>query len=154
LRKYRVLTRNLARGLWETGEDTLFAQQLRRAGYKIVPAFDVCAEHHFDVARLQKRNLIRTAQNAGKAYAYIHHHYFHFDYKLPHLRLMRSRLALALWQASHKRGSALSEGLSETEMRLWEQMTHWSHYLVERKVPRKYRREGSVKLSMDTATKS
>jgi hypothetical protein len=128
-------------------DESLFSSQLRRAGYRIVSAFGVMVEHHFDESRLLRANFLDTARKMGRSSAYRAHHWEHEEVRRPRLALTLARLRLAKWRAQRRRETLSAEGMPEWEMFLVRQVHFHRQYLVERGRPRNYERRGLVKLN-------
>jgi glucosyl-dolichyl phosphate glucuronosyltransferase len=59
------------------GEETLLMLQIQKAGYRIVPAWDVLVEHHFDPSRINRAHILQMAIRYGWSRAYIDYHWKH-----------------------------------------------------------------------------
>lgn len=59
------------------GEETLFAYQLREAGFRLVTRFETMVEHHFDPKRLTRTNMLEAARRMGRSKAYVLYHWRH-----------------------------------------------------------------------------
>jgi glycosyltransferase involved in cell wall biosynthesis len=127
-------------------DESLFSFQLRRAGYRIVSAFDVTVEHHFDESRLLRENFLDTAAKMGRSSAYWAHHWEHEEVRRPRLKLARARLRLAKWRWQRGAECQSPEGMPEWEMWLVKDVHFHRQYLSERLRPRNYERHGLVKL--------
>ncbi|HEX7316871.1 MAG TPA: glycosyltransferase family A protein [Pyrinomonadaceae bacterium] len=130
-------------------DESLFSFQLKRAGYRIVSAFGVTVEHHFDESRLLRANFLDTAGKMGRSSAYWAHHWEHQELRRPRLELALARLRLAKWRARRRRETLGAEGMPEWEMVLVKQAHFHRQYLLERERPRNYERHGLVKLNRD-----
>ena len=73
-------------------DETLFSWQLLEAGYKLLGAFDVVVEHHFDPTRLTRKGMIDLAHKMGRSHAFTFHHWEHQRSRLPLPRLALNRL--------------------------------------------------------------
>ncbi len=62
-------------GAMGTGEETLFSEQIRAAGFRIVFNTDATVEHHFDESRLLRENLLHHAIVSGRSRGYTAYHY-------------------------------------------------------------------------------
>jgi hypothetical protein len=131
-------------------DESLFSLQLKRAGYRIVSAFDVTVEHHFDESRLLRESFLDTARRMGRSSAYLAHHWEHEEVGHPRLQLALARLRLAKWRRQRRGEFRGPEGMPEWEMVLLKQFYFYRHYLVERRRPRNYERHGLVKLNRGT----
>jgi glycosyltransferase involved in cell wall biosynthesis len=128
-------------------DESLFAFQLREAGYKIVSAFDVTVEHHFDESRLARANFLDTALKMGRSSAYWAYHWEHERIRRPRLALAVARARLAKWRLLKGRESRSPEGMPHWELYLLKELHMRRHYLSERTRPRNYERHGLVKLN-------
>jgi glycosyltransferase involved in cell wall biosynthesis len=122
------------------GDETLFCFQLRSAGFRLVTRFNIPVEHHFDMARLSRPNMLEMARQMGQSKAYIAHHWRHAElpgrHSIPILDVAR------LWTrrlAKFRKSSAWELKMIETtELR--------RHFLREARRPRNYAKHGLVKL--------
>lgn len=126
-------------------DDILFSLQVKQAGFKILPRWEVEAEHHPDTSRLRRESLLKRARQEGESTAYLWHHWLHMPVRWPRLKAAFYALKLAAWRLSH-RGEVNNEGCDETEMTLVQKAACHKHYLVEMKRPRNYTKRGLVKL--------
>lgn len=126
-------------------EETLLAEQIKRAGFRIGGALHVAVEHHFDASRLQRQSLLDRARSDGESFAYIHYHFQHMNYRLPRARWFLAWLHLHLWRVFNHRQCRAPEGLSEREMRLVHDLSHWKGFLQQKKRPRNYSNHGLIK---------
>lgn len=133
-----------ALGFWD---ETLFANQLNKAGYRIVPAFDVVVEHHFDESRLLRSSLLENAKKRGRGAAYIKHHWEHQTISFPQWRLAKSLLRLAKWRIMKRSTLSNSEGITGWEMWLVFEAYRYKQYLTERKRSPNYNKHGLRKLT-------
>ena len=133
-------------------EETLFAWQLREAGFRIVPAFDVAVIHHFDESRLSRTSYLEAAEQVGRSYAYIEYHWKHKSADhwshprapFPLLNFVKRRLRLAYWRLL-RRSDCQPVGLAEWEFFLVMNVYSIKQYLHERSKPRNYDFRGLVK---------
>jgi glycosyltransferase involved in cell wall biosynthesis len=126
-------------------DESLFSFQLIEAGYRIVSAFDVIVEHHFDESRLQREALIETMRRMGASGAYRRYHWEYEDIAHPRAQAALWRARLLKWRWTRRGEWPHSEGMPEWETwMLWQYYTN-RYYLVERKRPRNYERHGLVK---------
>jgi len=130
--------------------DTLFSIQLKKAGCRLVAVPDAWVVHHFGPDRLTRRAFEHQAVKRGEYNAYIAHHWYHVDFRLPRVRVVREWLRL---QAA--RLLRLPEWLRHASVPTWELLLletfhTFRCYLKERRRPRNYERHGLVKLSHKT----
>lgn len=149
LEKVPAFDEELGPGASGFHDESLFSFQLKRAGFKIVSAFGVMVEHHFDESRLLRANFLDTARKMGRSSAYWAHHWEHAEVRRPHLELALARLRLAKWRLQRRRECRGAEGMPEWEMVLLKQAHFYRHYLMERRRPRNYERHGLVKLNRE-----
>lgn len=128
------------------GEETLFAFQLRQAGYSITSAFNRVVEHHFDEARLSRASFIDRTKKAGETQAYIAYHWHHDSFNLPHLRLLKALLRLTCKRLRNRREPSINEGMPVWEIDAVFGVYFYKQYLKERKRPVNYEKRGLVKL--------
>ena len=127
-------------------DESLFAAQLREAGYQIASAFDILAEHHFDESRLQRVNLIDTARKMGASSAYWMHHWEHETVKRPRLEALLWRARLHKWRWQHRNEWPYPDGMPELEIWILLEYNKYRYYLDERRRPRHYNRHGLVRI--------
>lgn len=133
-----------ALGLWD---ETLFSFQLNEAGYRIVFAFDVVAEHHFDQSRLYRSSLLDLAKKRGRGAAYLKHHWEHQTISSPQWQLAKSLLRLAKRRLVKRQELLSPEGVAMCEARLVSEIYRYKQYLIERKRPRNYGKHGLRKVT-------
>jgi glycosyltransferase involved in cell wall biosynthesis len=147
LQKVPSFDTELGAGALGVGEETLFAKQLREAGYHIAPALDVAVEHHPDESRLLRSSWLDSAAKRGRTQAYLTYHWRHEMVQLPQ-RLYAITLARLMYWRSRRMGEIRrTEGCAEWEMLLVQTLAYYKQYMVERRNPRKYERRGLVKLA-------
>ncbi len=144
-RKVPAFDTELGPGASGFHDESLFASQLREAGYKIASAFDVLAEHHFDESRLQRSSLIETARKMGASSAYWIHHWEHEELKHPRAQAALWRARLIKWRWARRGEWQHADGMPEWELWMLWQYYKYRYYLVERARPRNYERHGLVK---------
>jgi glucosyl-dolichyl phosphate glucuronosyltransferase len=146
LRKVPAFDTELGPGAAGFHDETLFSFQLKLAGYKIVSAFGVSVEHHFDESRLTRTNFLDTARKMGYSSAYRAHHWEHREMRRPRRELALALLRLAKWRVQRWREWQDAEGMPEWEMVLLEEVHFYRHYLTQRQRPRNYAKHGLVKI--------
>jgi glycosyltransferase involved in cell wall biosynthesis len=127
-------------------EDTLFAQQLLKAGLVLTSAFDMVAEHHPDQSRLLRASYLERAEKQGRSSAYIYYHWHHRTVAHPYLALLRHQFTLSYLRAK-RRHELTKEGCPEWEMALLEAVHFCKQYLIERKRTRNYEKHGLRKVN-------
>lgn len=133
-------------GFYGQADDSLFAWQLRRAGFRIAPRFDAAVEHHFDPRRLERSSFRRAAVHRGRTLAYLAHHWRHERLSLPRLRAARTALRLLRRYLAHPGVRRVREGIPEWEMTLLERLAFLRRWPRERRRPRNYDRFGLRRL--------
>ena len=150
LAKVPAFDPDLGPGALGFGDDTLFADQLREAGFRIEAALDVVVEHHFEPTRLGRRSFLDNVRKRGRSSAYLAHHW-HGKPASTAWALYRARAAtayrLACWRGRRVRDPLWADRCSEREMHLERMAAYYRQYLIERERPRFYTRRGLVKLS-------
>ena len=146
LSKVPAFDTELGPGALGFADDTLFSYQLKLAGYKIASALDVVVEHHFDESRLLRSSFLDSARKFGRTQIYLYYHWQHNIIPLPHLRMNKRILQLALQVIAHPKASRVVEGISPGEAELQREFHFYKQYLVERKRPHNYEKLGLVKL--------
>ena len=131
-----------AMGFWE---DSLFAEQLAAAGYRVAPDLAAYVEHHFDAARLSRADLLRRADKDGRSNAYVSYHWDHYDAPNPEQSLRHARMGLKMGRLTGKARWPYTEGASLWELEWVFKVGYYEQYLVERKRPRNYDKNGLVK---------
>jgi glucosyl-dolichyl phosphate glucuronosyltransferase len=141
-------------------DETLFAWQLQKCGYRLRAAFDVAVEHHFDADRLTGESFVKLARKMGWSRAYVQHHWRHEPVPYPRLQVLRYFLDLSVWNILFP---AEAHGLTPpSPHRLYTlfRLALARHYLLERRRERNYKQFGLHKLhsrgisveTMDVAT--
>ncbi len=148
LSKVPAFDTELGPGALGFADDSLFSCQLKLAGYHIASALDVVVEHHFDPSRLLRSNFLDLAKKFGRTQAYVYYHWQHNVIPLPHLRMNKRILQLAVQVVAHPKDSRISEGISPAEAELQREFHFYKQYLVERKRPHNYQKFGLVKLPL------
>jgi len=127
-------------------DDTLFAWQLKEAGYRIVSRFDAVVEHFFDDSRLSRSAFLAAAKTRGRCLAYLKHHW-----KQEPVTGSWHKLAMRFFELSKRRlasshANKVDEGISEDELDVVQDFYFYKQYLVEKRHPLKYTKRGLVKL--------
>ncbi len=128
-----------------TGEDSLFSFQLLVAGYRLVGAFDISVEHHFQARRLSREAFLLRAEVEGCAAAYTAHHWQHQTVRYPFCKWLILRLKLFLKRLTRRAKWMSPEGLPVWELNDTVQLSFLRHYLRERRRPRNYTKEGLIR---------
>jgi glycosyltransferase involved in cell wall biosynthesis len=118
-------------------EETLFSQQLLSAGFRIMSLFNTAVEHHLDLTRLSRENLLEAARKMGRSDAFIFHHWEHHQSRLVVLRYIKA-LMVHSWMRFAGKLIVCSPPAIQAEMNLG----FWRECLVQRRRPRKYYKNG------------
>jgi GT2 family glycosyltransferase len=127
-------------------EDILFSKQLLAAGYRLLPAFEVRVEHHFDEDRLLRASFLRRAVDQGRSLAYLIYHWQHQRVKHPLLRWWKRTLDVQRFRLLHS-GDLTPEGISAYEFAKVSGAAFARQYYLESKRLPNYDRFGLVKRS-------
>jgi glucosyl-dolichyl phosphate glucuronosyltransferase len=138
------LDTDLGPGALGSGEEILFALQLKQAGFRIV-AGPSAIEHHFDPSRLLYRAWKRRAWVEGRIEAYLCYHWFHRTVRFASLRAQLKRLQLAWFRLSHGHVAENQEGCSVEEIHLIKYLEFFRGYAKEAKKPRHYDFQGLIR---------
>jgi glycosyltransferase involved in cell wall biosynthesis len=128
----------LGPGAAETGfgEEALFVGQLAQAGHKIVSAFDVTVEHHFQEERLSAGAVLESARKMGRSHAYAFHHFQRRRSRAIWLHYLVARLRhWWLGRFGKARGDTFP---SEKQIKAEERLAFARAYLKLRSTPMKY----------------
>ena len=126
-------------------DESLFSLQLCAAGYRIVGAFQVSVEHHFDAERLKRKHFLERARVEGRSAAYIAYHWQHETIAFPQRRFLLPgfKLLIKRWILRSPWDSA--EGAPPWELGYLVRLHFIRQYLRERRRPRKYAKFGLLK---------
>jgi hypothetical protein len=119
-------------------DETLFSEQLRAAGFRLVGAFDIAIEHHFDLSRLNGKSILEAARKMGRSSAFMHHHWSHRPFPLLVTKLVYCRLRRFWIGLTRTRGEKASGDVSDTDVRLERNLAFYREFRVQRRRPRKY----------------
>jgi GT2 family glycosyltransferase len=146
LKKVPEFDPELGPGALGYGEDTLFSQQLKLTGCRVVGVLDPAVEHHFPESRLERQSWLEAARKMGRTDAYLAHHWEHAQWSRPRWLLLKAVLRFAVCRASSRHGTP--PAADPALPRLADATRHLHaclHYLRERRKPRHYTQRGSVK---------
>lgn len=130
------------------GEETLFNNQLKAAGFRWIHGGErTVVEHHFDESRLRHDALLASARNRGRSHGYLEYHWKHSTIRFPRLRLVKAYVALFLTRARLSFPSAEMEGMTDQEFAAWRRVGFLEQYLAECRRTRRYDRHGLVRRS-------
>ncbi len=127
-------------------DETLFAWQLKEAGFRIVAALDLAVDHHFEVSRLQRRNFQATAEKYGRSSAYVAYHWEHRDVTRSMLKFLKRRLRLLFWRTQNRQKRLAPDGMDWWEFELIKEANFFRHYARLQGQPRNYAKRGLEKL--------
>ena len=127
-------------------EDLFFWLKMRAAGCKLGVRFDVEVEHHPSDDRLTATAFRQMARKNGDWEAYVDYHWTQTPRRTPRLSLLYATMKLWAARLRHLRDWLTHPAVPAWELPLLAQVRFRSRYLVERRQPRKYEREGFVKL--------
>jgi cellulose synthase/poly-beta-1,6-N-acetylglucosamine synthase-like glycosyltransferase len=128
-------------------EDTLFSVQVAEAGFRIVSAYGAEVEHHFLEERLTREGFVRQASKRGEFNAYVAHHWFHANWRLARMKMMREWVRLNWMRLRHWGSWWNHPAAPGWELGAMEGYYTFKHYIPERRRLRNYERHGLVKLS-------
>jgi glycosyltransferase involved in cell wall biosynthesis len=138
------LDTDLGPGALGSGEEILFALQLKQAGFRIVAAPSII-EHHFEPSRLLYAAWKKRAWVEGRIEAYYCYHWLHGTVRFASLRAQFKRLQLAWFRLSHGAVAENREGCAVEEAYLIKYLEFFRGYAKEAKEPRNYELKGLVK---------
>jgi len=133
-------------------EDSLFARQLKQAGFSFIPRTAVRVEHFLSASRLSYGDWLRAASCAGRSQAYVMHHWDHREIRCINVRRLYFQLKLWARALLHRRQSADSEGIPAWELSYRVDIAKIEHFLEERNRPRHYVIHGLRKLEAGRQT--
>jgi glycosyltransferase involved in cell wall biosynthesis len=145
LEKVPAFDTDLGPGRIGFGDDTLFGDQLRAAGFRIAVVRNIEVEHHCDADRLLRSSYLSTAQKMGRTLAYHEYHWNHSDTPAAGLRLLRLQAKLAARRLVHWRECHRTEGMPLWEMYDVKYCYFYRQWRIESRRPRLYDRHGLVK---------
>ena len=138
------LDTDLGPGALGSGEEILFALQLKQAGFRIVAASPVI-EHHFEHSRLLYFAWKKRACVEGRIEAYYCYHWLHGKVRLARLRAQFKRLQLAWYRLSHGTVAEDGEGCAVEEAYLIKYLEFFRGSANEAKRPRNYELKGLIR---------
>jgi len=140
-------------------EDTLFAWQLREAGFRFAEVNTVPVVHHPSEDRLTRAAFLRAAEARGRSMAYVRYHWLHWEewtftnrtswyefWRHPYLVVAKRWGHLMLWRLLHLDALLRREGIRHHEFSLVNLFHQALQYLAERTRPRNYEERGLRKL--------
>lgn len=126
------------------GDDTLFSQQLKAAGYQIAAEFRAVVEHHFLENRLLPEQWLASARRLGHSDAYMSYHWENSVW--PHPRRMVCSAFLRILE--HRLRALVTRSgpvASEAHLVAVRSLHAALNYLAQTRRPRNYSRCGLVK---------
>jgi glycosyltransferase involved in cell wall biosynthesis len=123
-------------------DEALFAYQLREAGFRLLSAFDVEVEHHFDVRALRRNRLIQRIVAMGRSHAYVDYHWNHIVVPDVQRELRKVLLQLAQYRLRHLPAMFWKEGCVDSEIDLVERAAYMRQFAKEAVRPRQYEYHG------------
>jgi len=146
-------------------EDTLFAWQLKEAGFRFATVETVPVEHHPSADRLTRSAFLRAAEARGRSMAYIRYHWMHWDdwaftnrtawyefWRNPYVTVAKRWGHLMLWRLLNRGAVTEREGIRHYEFSLVNLLHQALQYLTERGRPRNYEERGLRKLRGERPT--
>ena len=132
---------NLGPGALGFNDDSLFAEQLKHAGYKLGFASKAKMTHHFLPNRLLRGSWISRMEKQGICSAYVKHHWEHEIEALAPLRLLRHKIGLTMLSKRSESGTE-SEGTTASELYFRYYIAYYQEMARLRGQTRKYGRRG------------
>jgi glycosyltransferase involved in cell wall biosynthesis len=137
----------LGAGALGSGEETLFSKQLLEADFKLTGAIDVAVEHHFDLTRLTKENVIESARNMGRAHAFIFYHWEHQRTRFAFARLVLARIRRCGAQYFQRPGGNTDKPVPfKNVLQIEEENAFYREYTVQSRRRHKYALRGLTPL--------
>jgi ADP-heptose:LPS heptosyltransferase/glycosyltransferase involved in cell wall biosynthesis len=138
----------LGPGALGLSEESLFARQMVGAGFRIITALDIVAEHHFNEDRFQRTYFLKAVEVSARSWAYVSYHWLHERPAFPMLDFFKRSMKLKIFRAIRYRETRVQV------LPLWEERALYdycfiSQYLMESTRPRNYERFGLLKLRGD-----
>ncbi len=145
LNKVPAFDPELGPGALGLSEESLFAKQMIKAGFRIITAFDVIAEHHFSEKRLHRSYFLKAVEVSARSWAYVSYHWLHENPGHPRFYLLKLSLRLKISRILRRRELAVQV------LPLWEERALYDYYFItqyriESARPRNYERFGFLKL--------
>jgi glucosyl-dolichyl phosphate glucuronosyltransferase len=140
-----ALDTDLGPGALGSGEEILFALQLKEAGFRIV-AVPPVIEHHFESSRLLYAAWKKRAWVEGRIEAYYNYHWLHGNVPFANLRAQLKRVQLAWLRLKRGHFPDNREGCAIQEAYMIKYLEFFRGYATEAKGPRHYELKGLVRL--------
>ncbi|MDQ8204991.1 glycosyltransferase family 2 protein [Pelagicoccus sp. SDUM812003] len=128
-------------------EDSIFAKQLKQAGFRFASKTKNFVIHHPDSSRLKYQSWLKASAAKGKSEAYVLHHWEHRSIAFPLLKLAWLKTKLSTRSLLSSKQPRIEEGIKAWEMSYRVDIAIISHYLKIHKEPYKYDLLGLKKLT-------
>ena len=150
LEKVPAYDTELGPGRLGFGDDTLFGEQLREAGYRIGANLSVCVTHHPDADRILRKSYLSSADKMGRSLAYRAYHWYHEEHLGAALQGAKNQLLLAVRRAQRRgewerAGWPSAEGMPFWEMHYVQFCAFYDQWQKETQRPRLYEKRGLKK---------
>lgn len=143
--KVPVFDTELGPGALGFMDDSLYAFQIVKAGYRLVAAPSVVVDHHFEESRLLRGAWLQHGEATARSEAYVRCHWLQEPVPLPYLQWAVWQGALWGYRMIFRPSPADAEGCDRREIRLVQNAAYFRHYLKERKRPLQYAPRGLEK---------
>lgn len=128
----------LGAGALGFGEESLFAERLVAAGFRLGSALENSVAHHFDLARLTVPFLVKMAERMGRSTAYVDYHWGNADPQPARAMIRRARLLLACERLLSPWRFVAARGRWQVTQRTMT-LAYWRQLAVHAGQPRRYR---------------
>jgi len=146
LRQVPAFDPELGGGALGFGDDTLFSDQLVKAGLRIQFVASAVVVHHFDPSRLRRAAWLDAARKRGRTQAYLLHHWHHSGLRFPRLRWFWLAAKLLVRRIAQPPGAAQDEGCPLWEISYVGSMAACRQIVRERRRPRNYAKHGLARV--------
>ncbi|MBN9503881.1 MAG: glycosyltransferase family 2 protein [Armatimonadetes bacterium] len=120
-------------------EESLFSDQIKEAGFKMVRAPKSLVIHHFRPDRLSRESLQKAGYSQGRSLAYIAYHWKHDETPISGLQAMRAKLG---YLRRSKAEATPSGGATPLEIDFYTSKGYAEQLKEEMKGPRRYDKRG------------
>ena len=127
----------LGAGALGFGEESLFAERLGDAEFRIRGALEVSVAHHFDLSRLTVPALVKMAERMGRSTAYLDYHWSQADARPARSKVRRARLLLTWEQLLRPWRSFSGRKTWQITQRVMN-LAYWQQRAVYEGQPRRY----------------
>jgi len=128
-------------------DESLFAEQLKIAGFSIAKRLELPIEHHFEPSRLQRKSLLNTARKRGASSAYVDHHWHYRAHPHAIKEFVIAGARLFYYRARSLSDCLRQEGCAGREFSLVRKLWYWRQFMIERRRSRNYAYHGLAKRS-------